>query len=125
MVLNNQHHYYFIRGYTMKKFVCICAAAIMLTASLAGCGEYDDKNNSASETTVSESSETSDTNSMEEDITDAMDSAETAASDMFDDGTVRDDDGIIGNEDDSESDDKNAEDNTGSESSTEVVDEMM
>lgn len=87
----------------MKKLICIITSALIMSFAFTGCGEGKDKL-------------ASDASDMGSDI---VSEVETMASDMMSDGTVTDDDGIIGNEgnnSNSNNDDMNATDNNNSSS---------
>ena len=95
----------------MKKLICIMCAALMMTASLAGCG------GDSSEAVSKRESMASDVKSKDEGVVDdareAVTDAAQAVTDnlerMGSNGQVSDGDGVIGNEDESSGD---AEDTT-------------
>lgn len=95
-----------LRDEIMKKTICIVSAAVLMLFSFAGCGKDNksDGDTAATETTSSD---------LMEDITKAVDdlTGDTSAADGMDDGTVTDEDGIIGNEnsDATNSNDNNAD----------------
>lgn len=83
----------------MKKIIAALLATIAFAAALTGCG--GNKNNSKNETST-HSSATSENSKNEDSKSDDKNKVESKADSMTDDaernGRVRDDDGIIGNE---------------------------
>lgn len=99
----------------MKKFVSMLAAALIMTLCFAGCG--NDKNNGNN---VVDDAATA----VSDAASDVIGGAETIASDIVDDGTVTDGDGIIGNEN-KESTANNNSATEGSTTNTEASDGLM
>ena len=84
----------------MKKTVCIISAAVLMLFSFAGCGN-DNMNNGDTKTTQKASSDMQDdVSKAADDVTKAVDdmAGDMSGADGMTDGTVTDDDGIIGNE---------------------------
>lgn len=79
----------------MKKILCLLSAALIMSFSFAGCGNGNNNGNGGS---GSASSNNGSSSGMEGAVSDAISQAETMASEMADNGTVKDGDGVIGNE---------------------------
>ena len=98
----NTASFLYMRKYFMKKIICIMFAALMMTASLSGCG------GDSSEAVSNRESMASDVKSKAEEIgddvregvTDAAQAVTDSLDRMFSDGQVSDGDGVIGNESD-------------------------